>query len=102
MNISEKFFQSLQYSKKKDFPKRFKIFFLKPNVKNQDAYFFDPDNFFHNAEKPKTLRIMAYFVFGKKNSYLAKKSKLIKISKKYFNHLPQKFVNFGSLLKKTV
>jgi len=102
MNISEKFFQGLQYSKKKDFPKRFKNFFLKPNVKNQDAYFFDPDNFFHNAEKPKTLRIMAYFVFGRKNSFLAKKSKLIKINKKYFNHLPQKFVNFGSLLKKIV
>lgn len=100
MNISKKLFQSLQHSKKKDFPKRFKKFFIKPNIKNQDAYFFNPDNFFHNAEKPKTLRIMVYIVFGKNTSYLAKKSHLIKINKKYFGHLPIDLKNFGSLLNK--
>jgi hypothetical protein len=100
MNISKKLFQSLQYSKKKDFPKRLKKFFIKPNIKNQDAYFFNPDNFFHNAEKPKTLRIMVYIVFGKNTSYLAKKSHLIKINKKYFDHLPLELKNFGSLLNK--
>ena len=102
MNISKKLFQNLQYSRKRDFPKRLKKFFIKPNIKNQDAYFFNPDNFFHNAEKPKTLRIMVYIVFGKNTSYLAKKSNLIKINKKYFDHLPLELKNFGSLLNKYI
>ena len=100
MNIGKKVFDKLQYSKKKDFPKRFKIFFIKPNVKNQDAYFFNPNDFFHNAEKPKRLRIMLYLVFGKKNSYLVKKTGLIKIKKKYFKQLSPDLKNFGSFLKK--
>jgi hypothetical protein len=100
MNISEKLFQSLQYSKKKDFPKKFNKYFIKPKVKNQDAYFFNPDDFFHNAEKPKNLRIMFYIVFGKDNSYLVKKTKLIKINKNYFKQLPINKKKFGSLLKR--
>jgi hypothetical protein len=99
MNISKKLFQSLQYSKKEDFPKKFRKYFIKPKVRNQDAYFFNPDDFFHNAEKPKNLRIMLYIVFGKDNSYLVKKTKLIKINKKYFKQLPVNQKKFGSLLK---
>jgi len=100
MNISKKLFQSLQYSKKEDFPKKFRKYFIKPKLRNQDAYFFNPDDFFHNAEKPKNLRIMVYIVFGKSNSYLARKAKLIKINIKYFKQLSVDQKKFGSLLKK--
>lgn len=100
MNISKKLFQSLQYSKKEDFPKKFRKYFIKPKVRNQDAYFFNPDDFFHNAEKPKNLRIMVYIVFGKSNSYLVRKAKLIKINIKYFKQLSVNQKKFGSLLKR--
>ena len=100
MNISRRHFNNLQHGQKKDFPKKFKDFFIKPNLKNQDVYFFNPDDFFHNAEKPKTLRIMVYVVLGRKDSYLAKKTCLIKINKKYFKQLSPQLKKFGSLLTK--
>ena len=43
---------------------------------------------------------MVYAVFGKDNSYLARKTKLIKINNKYFKQLSENQIKFGSLLKK--
>lgn len=100
MKLTQDQFNKLQYLKAEDYPNRFKKYLVRPNVKNTDAYFFDPDNFFHNAEKPKSLRIMLYVVFGSDTSYLAKKTKKIKILKSFFNSLTKDQKNLGKLLTK--
>ena len=62
--------------------------------------FFDPDNFFHNAEKPKKLRLMLYLVYIKKNNYMISKTKKIKIKKKYFEKLDNSQKKFAKFLNK--
>tara|TARA_B100000963_G_scaffold296990_1_gene268269 strand:+ start:1019 stop:1954 length:936 start_codon:yes stop_codon:yes gene_type:complete len=90
-------FYKLQYSKYSELPKYLKKKLISPLVKNGDGYFFDPENFFHNAKKPKKLRIILYLVFVKKNNYMISKTKKIKIREKDYiklNILQKRFVKF--------
>ena len=69
-------------------------------MRSGDCLFFDPVNFFHNADKPKNLRIVFYGVVGRKTNYIAKKTKYIKISKKFNEKLSKKIKKFTSLVTK--
>jgi hypothetical protein len=80
-------FYKFQYSKPNDLPKYLKKKIVKPKVMNGDGFFFDPDNFLHNAKKPNKLRIMLYIIFIKKKNYMIPKTKNILISKKFVNNL---------------
>ena len=96
--ISSKEFYKLQYSKISKWPPKIKKFFLRPKVFSGDAHFFDPDNFFHNAIKPKKLRVMLYVVYIKNGNYMIDKTKKIKIKKSLFNNLSNKQRSFGKYL----
>ena len=80
-------FYKLQYSKFNDLPKYLQKKVVKPKVMKGDGFFFDPDNFLHNAKKPNKLRIMLYIIFIKKKNYMIPKTKKILISKKFVNNL---------------
>lgn len=71
-----------------------------PKVTSGDCIFFDPINFFHNAVKPKKLRIMLYVVVGRKSNYISKKTKKIKMLKNDYNNLSKDQKNFAKLIKK--
>ena len=71
-----------------------------PEATSGDCIFFDPINFFHNAVKPKKLRIMLYAVVGRKSNYVAKKTKKIKMLKNTYNSLSNDQKNFAKLIKK--
>ena len=63
--------------------------------------FFDPDNFFHLAKKPKkNLRIIIYIVFIKKGNYLEKKASNLKIFKKDYLKLSPKSKKFCEFIIK--
>ena len=88
------------YSNKKDLSLSLKRKIRNPNIKTGDCLFFDPVNFFHNADKPNNLRVVFYGVVGRKNNYIAKKSKFIKISKNEIKNLNGKLQKFTSLISK--
>ena len=62
--------------------------------------FFDPENFFHNADKPNKLRIMLYIVVVKKNNYILNKTKNIKIKKKHNKNFTESQKRFSKFLSK--
>lgn len=80
-------FYKLQYSHYNDLPKYLKNKVVNPKVMKKDGFFFDPDNFLHNANKPNKLRIMLYIIFIKKKNYMTPKTKKILISKNFVNKL---------------
>ena len=96
--FGSKEFYKLQYSKFSELPRKLKKLLIRPKVFSGDAYFFDPDNFFHNADKPKKLRIMLYITFVKKENYMIYKTKKIRIKKSLFNKLSNKQRSFGRYL----
>jgi len=90
-----------QYSDLNEIPKILKNKIVSPKIKNVDGMFFDPDNFFHLAAKPKKkIRIILYVVYIKEGNYLVKKAKNLKIKKKEFLKLPNHFKQFAKFLKK--
>jgi len=99
-HISGDLIDKIDYSKKKNLPYHLKKKIHQPKIKSGDCLFFDPVNFFHNASKPKKLRIVFYGVAGRKSNYIAKKTKLIKISSKIPNQFNKKIKKFISLLRK--
>ena len=101
LKINKREFSKLQHSEARDFPKKFHKFLFQPNVKKRSGYVFDPNNFFHKASKPNKTRLICYAVYGKKTSYLSKKTKKIKITKKIFNNLNENAKKFTCLLTKT-
>ena len=96
--ISSKEFYKLQYSKISKWSPKIKKFFLRPKVFSGDAQFFDPDNFFHNAAKPKKLRVMLYIIYIKSGNYMINKTKKIRIKKSLFDKLSNKQRFFGRYL----
>jgi len=90
-----------QYSKVNELPGYLKRKITSPKITNIDGIFFDPDNFFHLAKKPKkNIRIILYVVFIKKGNYLEKKAKFLKILKKDYLKLSSKSKNFCELITK--
>ena len=90
-----------QYSKVKEIPKNLKKKLISPKINNVDGIFFDPDNFFHLAKKPKkNLRIIIYIVFIKKGNYLEKKASNLKIFKKDYLKLSSKSKKFCEFISK--
>ena len=73
---------------------------FKPMATSGDCIFFDPINFFHNAAKPKKLRIMLYVVVGRKSNYISKKTKKIKMLTNTYNSFSKDQKNFAKLIKK--
>jgi len=98
--IKSEDFYKYQYSNKNELPRYLKNKIVKPNVKKGDAFFFDPDNFFHNATKPKKLRIMLYIIFIKKKNYMIPKTKKIFISRDIFNNLESSLKESARFLRK--
>ena len=94
-------FYSLQYSKFSQLPKSLRKKTINPKVLSGDVLFFDPENFFHNADKPNKLRIMLYVIFIKKKNYMIPKTKKIKIKKKYFNFFTSRQKKFAKYLCQT-
>lgn len=88
------------YSLKKNLSLKLKHKIENPKIKTGDCIFFDPVNFFHNADKPKHLRVVFYGVVGRKTNYIAKKTKYIKISHKVHKKLNKKIKKFTSLTTK--
>lgn len=88
------------YSLKKNLPLNLKYKLKNPKIKTGDCLFFDPINFFHNADKPKHIRVVFYGVVGRKTNYIAKKTKYIKISNKVYKKLSKKIKKFTSLTTK--
>jgi hypothetical protein len=80
-------FYKLQYSSFNDLPKYLKKKVVSPKVMNGDGFFFDPDNFLHNAKKPNKLRIMLYIIFIKQKNYMIPKTKNILIPKNFVSNL---------------
>ena len=97
-HTSDDLIHKFDYSLKKDLPYNLKKKIHRPKIKSGDCLFFDPVNFFHNASKPKKLRIVFYGVVGRKTNYNAKKTKRIKIFKKDYDKLKDYQKKFGSLL----
>jgi hypothetical protein len=90
-----------QYSKINELPKSLRKKIVSPKIKNIDGIFFDPDNFFHLAKKPKKkIRIILYVVFIKKGNYLENKVKDLKMLKKDYLKLSLKSQEFCELIKK--
>ena len=84
-----------------ELPKKLKSKIYSPKISNIDGIFFDPDNFFHLAKKPKgNLRIILYIVFIKKGNYLEKKAKELKMLKKDYLKLISKSKKFFNFLSK--
>ena len=96
--IKSEDYYKYQYSKASELPKYLKKKIIKPKVYKKDILFFDPDNFLHNAKKPKKLRIMLYIIFVKKNNYMIPKTKKIKIKKKYFRLFSPRQKKFAKYL----
>ena len=96
--IRSKDFYRLQYSKINKWPLKIKNFLIRPKIFSGDAHFFDPDNFFHSAAKPKKLRIMLYIVYIKNGNYMINKTKKIRIKKSLVNKLSNKQRSFGRYL----
>ena len=96
--IKSEDYYKYQYSKASELPKYLKKKIIKPKVYKKDFLFFDPDNFLHNAKKPKKLRIMLYIIFVKKNNYMIPKTKKIKIKKKYFRLFSPRQKKFAKYL----
>ena len=96
--IKSEDYYKYQYSKASELPKYLKKKIIKPKVYKKDILFFDPDNFLHNAKKPKKLRIMLYIIFVKKNNYMIPKTKKIKIKKKYFKLFSPRHKKFAKYL----
>ena len=88
------------YSLKKNLSLKLQRKINNPKIKSGDCLFFDPINFFHNAEKTKNVRIVFYGVVGRKTNYIAKKTKYIKISKKIYKNFSKKIKKFTSLMTK--
>ena len=93
-------FYKFQYSKPNDLPKYLKKKIVNPKVMNGDGFFFDPDNYLHNAKKPNKLRIMLYVIFIKKKNYMIPKTKNILISKKFVNNLSPTLKKSAKFLNK--
>tara|TARA_B110000971_G_C19923520_1_gene460390 strand:- start:169 stop:528 length:360 start_codon:yes stop_codon:yes gene_type:complete len=89
-----------QYSDLNEIPKILKNKIIYPKIKNVGEMFFDPDNFFHLAAKPKkNIRIVLHVVYIKEGNYLVKWVKNLKIKKKEFLELPNHFKQFLKFLK---
>lgn len=89
-----------QYSEFQDIPKKLQKKIITPKLNTGDGIFFDPDNFFHMAKKPRKLRIVLYVVYIKKGNYLEKKVKNLKIKRNDYSKLNKKAKQFGELLTK--
>ncbi len=98
--ISKDLIIKTDYSIKKKLPLSLKKKINTPDIKTGDCLFFDPVNFFHNANKPNNLRVVFYGVAGRKENYIAKKSKFIKISKKEIKKFNGKIQKYTSLISK--
>jgi hypothetical protein len=88
------------YSLKKNLSLNLKHKLKNPKIKSGDCLFFDPINFFHNADKPKHLRVVFYGVVGRKTNYISKKTKYLKISNKIAKNFNKRINKFTCLLKK--
>jgi len=88
------------YSLKKNLSLNLKHKLKNPKIKSGDCLFFDPINFFHNADKPKHLRVVFYGVVGRKKNYISKKTKYLKISNKIAKNFNKRINKFTCLLKK--
>jgi len=96
--FKNKDYYRLQYTKLSEWPRKLRKLFIRPKVLSRDAYFIDPDDFFHNAAKPKKLRIMLYIVYIKSGSYMTSKTKKVRMKKSSFNKLSNKQKSFGKYI----